>query len=204
MSICNEHNLTREPPPVFPVGTEVVALDEDTFAPCCLLNGWVGLQGPGVQEPRIFGVLLPGDALTHIAGHGRCAAVGLTPTRFATPQSTVFEGVPHYIIRQVFRLSQMNALERTADFLLETGQRLRGTVYCPEWTYSQPLTQNQMGEMLGLSSVHMNRTLRRLSDMALIRYVPGKVAILDPEALAKLAGSVIEAVPERDPRISFH
>jgi CRP/FNR family transcriptional regulator, anaerobic regulatory protein len=49
-----------------------------------------------------------------------------------------------------------------------------------------PLTQEQIGEMLGLTGVHISRTLRQLRDEGLIVMEGHRVEITNFEALSSL------------------
>jgi CRP-like cAMP-binding protein len=46
-----------------------------------------------------------------------------------------------------------------------------------------PITQSQIGDALGLSSVHVNRTLMELRSAGLIRLEKGTLTILDEKGL---------------------
>jgi DNA-binding GntR family transcriptional regulator len=52
--------------------------------------------------------------------------------------------------------------------------------------FALPLTQSQFGEALGLSLVHVNRTMQQLRRDRLIELRPGRVKILDREQLELL------------------
>ena len=50
-----------------------------------------------------------------------------------------------------------------------------------------PLTQEIMADALGLSVVHLNRTLQQLRRNQLIEFKSGHVKLLQPEQLADIA-----------------
>jgi CRP-like cAMP-binding protein len=54
-------------------------------------------------------------------------------------------------------------------------------------TYPLPLTQRQMGDAAGLSSVHVNRTLKALAAEEIIRQRRGTLVILDRAGLHAVA-----------------
>jgi CRP-like cAMP-binding protein len=54
-------------------------------------------------------------------------------------------------------------------------------------SYDFPLTQIELSESLGLTSVHVNRTLQELRRMGLIEAENRRVTILDLEALKGVA-----------------
>src|SRR5690606_21303736 len=51
-----------------------------------------------------------------------------------------------------------------------------------------PMTQQHVADTLGLSLVHTNKTIRKLSDRKLLRWRDRGCEVLDVEGLAKLAG----------------
>ena len=54
-------------------------------------------------------------------------------------------------------------------------------------SYDFPLTQQELGECLGLTSVHVNRTLQSCASERLITVEDRRVAILDLPGLQALA-----------------
>ncbi|HEX4548146.1 Crp/Fnr family transcriptional regulator [Pseudomonas sp.] len=84
-------------------------------------------------------------------------------------------------------VGRRSALERVAHFLLELLTRLQAIDLADERSYRMPLTQELMGDALGLSVPHVNRTLRRLREDDLISIDGQIVVIKDIEALAALA-----------------
>ena len=51
-----------------------------------------------------------------------------------------------------------------------------------------PITQQHVADTLGLSIVHTNKTLRKLSEKKLIRWHDRACEVLDPQALMDIAG----------------
>jgi CRP-like cAMP-binding protein len=84
-------------------------------------------------------------------------------------------------------VGRRSALERVAHFLLELLIRLRAIGFADERSYRMPLTQELIGDALGLSVPHVNRTLRRLRQDGLVMVNGATVVIEDAEALAALA-----------------
>lgn len=121
-----------------------------------IVSGWVGIYGSTPDELRLFCVLLPGDTFVDDPKYVAQALtqVCLQPTE--KPQAI------EPWRRQALRLSQYSATERVADFLADAYRRLLDADCVEGNTYRFPLTQSQMGELLGLSCVHINRTLKLL------------------------------------------
>lgn len=84
-------------------------------------------------------------------------------------------------------LGRRSAVERVAHFLLELLVRLQAVGLAEERSYRMPLTQELIGDTLGLSVPHVNRTLRQLRDDGLVAIEGHRVVIKDFEGLAALA-----------------
>jgi len=88
-------------------------------------------------------------------------------------------------------LGQRNAAERLAHLLCELYLRLRGvglTNGSAEGpSFEVPATQEQVGDAIGLSTVHVNRTLQELREAGLVVWKGRKVTIPDLEALKAAA-----------------
>ena len=68
-------------------------------------------------------------------------------------------------------------------------------------SFNLPLTQEQIADHLGLTLVHVNRTLRRLREERLVLVERQVVTILDLEGLRELARGVPHAAEALDPVI---
>jgi CRP-like cAMP-binding protein len=79
------------------------------------------------------------------------------------------------------------AIERVAHFLLELLVRLQTIGLADECSYRLPLTQEMMGDALGLSIPYVNRVLHQLRDDGLVRIMRQRVFIDNIEELAALA-----------------
>ncbi len=84
-------------------------------------------------------------------------------------------------------LGRYTAYQRTAHFLLELFQRLKIVEQTEEDTFISPLTQQMMVDSLGMSVVHMNRTLKKLCDNNCIRMESNKISFLDIGRLKQIA-----------------
>lgn len=79
------------------------------------------------------------------------------------------------------------APERLAHLLCEMLLRLRAVGHASKDAYALPVTQTELADTLGLTSVHVNRTLRELRQKGLIELRRGRVTILDWSRLRELA-----------------
>jgi len=83
------------------------------------------------------------------------------------------------LLDHVVRLGRQSAHERTAHFLLEWRQRCRVAGLADAERFPMPLTQEVLSDALGLSIVHLNRTLQHMKRERLIEMKRGWVEILD-------------------------
>jgi CRP-like cAMP-binding protein len=81
-------------------------------------------------------------------------------------------------------LGRRSALARTAHFFCELLQRLRLVGLTDGLSYALPITQLDLAECLGLTSVHVNRVLKRLREQRLVAFRRGRVEIEDYDGLA--------------------
>jgi len=84
-------------------------------------------------------------------------------------------------------VGRRSARERVGHFLLELLTRLQAIGLADHRSYRMPLTQELIGDALGLSVPHVNRTLRQLREEGLVSIDGQIVVIRDLEALATLA-----------------
>ena len=83
--------------------------------------------------------------------------------------------------------ARRSAYERVSHLLLELLVRLNVVHSSDQMTFSIPLTQEHIADALGLTPVHVNRTLRALREDKLIAMDGRSVTILDYEALSLLS-----------------
>lgn len=84
-------------------------------------------------------------------------------------------------------LGRRSALQRMANLFCELLVRLEITDLTDGNSYEFPLTQHEFGECLGLTPVHVNRTLQELRRRELIEVESRRATILDIAALKALA-----------------
>ncbi|HJR83261.1 MAG TPA: Crp/Fnr family transcriptional regulator [Sphingomicrobium sp.] len=84
-------------------------------------------------------------------------------------------------------LGRRSALGRMAHLFCEIRERLRVVGLADNDSYEFPLTQQELGECLGLTAVHVNRTLQEMRRRELIEVESRRVRILDVPRL-KSAG----------------
>ena len=167
-----------------------------------ILSGWAFRQRILADGSRqILQFLLPGDligmgrqenplAVTSIAAVTEvvtcqvpAAAPGSGLSR-AYAMNDAYE--EFFLLGQITRLGRLDAMSRMADWLLETHDRLRLAGLCDGDTFAMPLTQEVLADCLGLTSVHVNRTLQAMRRNDLLQGKAGVVTLPDRERLEKM------------------
>jgi CRP-like cAMP-binding protein len=99
--------------------------------------------------------------------------------------STLLDAAMHR--EWIFSMGRLDAVGRLAHFLCETRARMAAIdrVDGDGW-FELPLTQQDLGEACGLTSVHINRTIRRLREDGLVEFGERRVRVIDPGRLARI------------------
>lgn len=84
-------------------------------------------------------------------------------------------------------LGRRDARARTANLFCELRVRLEIVGLADESGYALPLTQTDLAECLGLTSVHVNRVLKELREAGLVQFRGGRVTIMDLAGLERAA-----------------
>jgi CRP-like cAMP-binding protein len=87
----------------------------------------------------------------------------------------------------LLNVGRRDAHERVAHLLCEISARLEATGQARELSYKLPMTQEQLGDALGLTAVHINRVLKALEKQGLILRQKRHIAIADWQQLRRLA-----------------
>jgi CRP-like cAMP-binding protein len=182
-------------------------------AACLILEGWL-VRSVMLPDGRrqILDFLVPGDVIGVPPGKRAPSArqmINLTPARVATISVHQLEALQRQSSRlafallealartsdrladQVLRLGRLGAYERTAHLLLELLVRLQRAGLATKVHYPLPVTQEELADALGLSSVHLNRVVRAMTREGLVE-IHGRAArtlitVLDVERLAEIA-----------------
>ncbi|SEQ74450.1 cAMP-binding domain of CRP or a regulatory subunit of cAMP-dependent protein kinases [Nitrosomonas sp. Nm51] len=88
---------------------------------------------------------------------------------------------------QTVRIGRLLAYQRTAHLLLEIFHRLEAVGQTKNCTFSMPISQHFLADTLGLSLVHMNRTLKKLRINNLVHIHADQVVLKDIKKLKKIA-----------------
>lgn len=121
---------------------------------------------------------IPGQAFRNALDHN--ASLAALFSRIAARQHAV-------AVERLTSVCRRSAIERTAHYLLELGERIDSPAASPNG-YECPLTQHDLADVLGLTPIHVNRTLRELRERELVSFRAGSVEFLHRPKLVKLAG----------------
>ncbi|MEO0703461.1 MAG: Crp/Fnr family transcriptional regulator [Pseudomonadota bacterium] len=191
-------------------GNVVLQDGEENERVLIVLDGWMAITKCLEDgESQIIDFALPGDVLDPSSGDGHTsgvtlevvsdARVSLLPNARWHRLLSDHPQLAHYIANvagaaqarmseRMLRLGKGSAQTRIAHTLIELCVRLKAAGQTVECQYHLPLTQKDIGDFVGLSSVHVCRTLRRLERAGIIDVTDHiDVKILDIDALAEIA-----------------
>lgn len=172
--------------------------------PRLLLRGWAArVRQLADGRRQLLSFVLPGD-LIGLCAQPRPLAVTtvialsdvawcIAPSPGASAQladayATGLALEEAYRLAQICRLGRLNAQERMGDLLLELLERLSLAGLADENGFDLPLTQEMLADALGLTPVHINRTLQQMRRAGDIDWKGGRLTIHDPATLAAKAG----------------
>lgn len=89
---------------------------------------------------------------------------------------------------RIITLGRRSARQRVAHLLVELSVRLQGSPIVVQGSNELPLSQTLMADLLGLSAVHINRTVRGLREDGLIELQHQVIKLLNIPALKEIAG----------------
>ena len=193
-------------------GGELAGHGRVAHRPQCVVSGWACRQHLLPDGRRqIYALILPGDCIDVVLPRRtlRLAAVvaltavqtleagslracrdepwpALAPALSKALDASAAEEAA-LIETHMLRLGRMTALERTAHLLLELRDRLARVGLVQGARVPLPVTQDTLADLLGLSAVHLNRTLQQLRRERLIELRAGVAVLLEPERLARIA-----------------
>lgn len=193
-----------------PVRSELCA-EGSICLPRFVVSGWACRQRILADGRRqIVSFLLPGDLIGPVLRPriaSPCAAIALTQVEtvdgtalgdLSNDPAAARQGIAravHLIDRlddvllrdQIVRLGRQTAYERTLNLLLEFRDRLLAVGLGQPDRYAMPLTQETLADALGLSVVHVNRTLQQIRRDGLVELRSGMVLLKDVELIEATA-----------------
>lgn len=90
--------------------------------------------------------------------------------------------------QRIISLGRRDARARICHFIGEIRLRLNGVEREPPTRFPFPISQKQLADILGISEVHVQRTLRSLRDAGVMEYARGQILLSDPEKLEVIGG----------------
>ncbi|MEG3084581.1 Crp/Fnr family transcriptional regulator [Sphingomonas sp. PB2P12] len=178
--------------------------------PRAILSGWAFRQRILADGRRqILNFLIPGDVIgyrTHRDPIESSSIVAVTDVVTcampdAEPGTDLAEAYAvsaaldmHYLVSHAVRLGRFTAQERLIDWYLETQGRLELAGAGSSDQFNVPLTQELLADLLGLTNVHVNRTLQALRREGLLVAQGGTITLGDRARLQSM-------VDYRSPRL---
>jgi len=146
------------------------------------------LVGPFTPTAKQFVATLTGSSVWRVPRQDLANASRDCPAFSAAIEALIVAEFDMLAERTV-SLGRRNAKERMAHLLIELLERLDRVGLVRDSSFELPLTQEMMGDALGLSVVHVNRTLRALREDGCATVGYGRATIHDPESLSLVAHS---------------
>ena len=196
------------------VAATKTCLADDVERRLLVIRGGFALRYCALADGRraIMDILLPGDiaGLDHVLGSkplgeivaaSRLAYSALEPATLGKLRCDASVLLYLFAVatdarRRSDRLSailgRLDAKGRIAGFILDVYDRLRRRGLVDEPTFELPVTQEQMGDLLGLTLVHVNRTCRAMREQALATIGHQRVCIQDMDGVRAL----VRGLPE--------
>jgi CRP-like cAMP-binding protein len=145
-----------------------------------LQNSLLGTSDHSVQTlTRVTVALIPRDAIRKVAFE--VPAVGMAMWHDTLVDASIFR-------EWIANIARRDAASRLAHLLCEFGLKLEAIELGDRYSYELPMTQEQLADATGLTSVHVNRTLKELESWGLIARAKKFVAISDWKRMEDAAG----------------
>lgn len=193
-----------------PAGTVVVAQDGDYSDVYLMESGWA-LRSRHLEDGgrQIVNTVMPGDFLAFNAilfarsdFELQCKTdvdayrISSTDLSIALGRDASLSALLFWINGQeesmlserIVSLGRRSARKRTAHVLCELIARLEIITGPKGSTFSVPLSQDDFADILGISVVHMNKTLRSLTKDGVITFRNSKLTVMNRASLEREAG----------------
>lgn len=189
--------------------TDIIHEGDDPRAINVILDGWACRYRQFANGRRqIVSLLLPGDPcdphvflldeMDHTIGAitpvllGQISGTAMRDLTARSPRLDLAfhrESLATAAIQREWTVSlgSRTGIERLAHLFCELHARMTAIGLADGNTCAMPMTQNDLGDAMGQTSVHINRTLQELRGLGLITLRSRRLTIHDPAALARLA-----------------
>jgi CRP-like cAMP-binding protein len=188
-----------------PAGATIATDPESRKRQIVVVSGWISetrILPDGRRQ--IFSFLLPGDVASvsgssHVGSRGLVAltnveiadagalAMGEQGERISNTLAEAIRQREERLFDHIVRIGRLTAKERVLNLLLELHDRLDAIGLVKENTFRIPLTQEVFADALGLSVVHINRTLQQLRREGMLTVGRGTVTLQQRHKLATYA-----------------
>lgn len=91
-----------------------------------------------------------------------------------------------YYDERIIELGRLNAQEKISAFLVRLLRKMEWLDPDPNHEYEVPITREIISDTLGLTPVHVSRTMKRLESLGAVRWTRKSLKILDPQLLRSL------------------
>ena len=173
-----------------------------------LLEGWACRYASVDRGRQTMAFLLPGDICDLDAlqsSHLEYGVRAITPCRVAVLRADDVRSAASAhdeissallgfafddhaaLMRRTASLGRRSARGRLAHLICELHQRTIAAGIDADGSYLLPATQEDMADILGLTNVHVNRTLKALRNEGLIKLETRCLTILDLQTLSRIA-----------------
>nr|WP_299243087.1 Crp/Fnr family transcriptional regulator [uncultured Halomonas sp.] len=136
---------------------------------------------------RLTGLAMIDDGVICHFPHHRLMDVFRTSTTLTAVLFAIVSRHQALLTERLVNLARRSAQQRLAHFIYEIYERLNQTGAPSDGHFRLPLSQEQIGDALGLSSVHVSRTFTSFRKQHLVLRERHRMHLPNPQALAELA-----------------
>ncbi len=189
--------LAAESPQRVAASRDLILAGQRSAGSLIVLDGWLGrVQLFSDGRRQILSFLMPGDVIQESRTFQPVASTTITALsdavlcpappaedeglREAYAASAALDEV--HLLRHIARLGRMSAYERIQDWLSEAHERLFLAGRAGPDSFAMPMTQEMLADALGLTSVHVNRTLQSMRRDGVLEWRAGTVRLKRAEA----------------------
>lgn len=189
---------------------QVIARDGDRPTECCLISKGFCVRSKTTSNGRrqILSIHIPGEIPDlqslhlHVLDHdlttltecalGFISHASLREVTRRKPNVAEILWRDTLIDAAMFRdwivnVGQRQAPSRLAHIIVELRERLKVIGQVQGDRFEMPLTQEQIGEAMGITPVHANRIVKQLRDDNVLEFHRGGVRVIDEQKLLELA-----------------
>lgn len=192
----------------YEAGDQIVTYGKDVTHLYLVKEGWVKCHTAfNNGEQCVTDVKLPGDMLGLFSLTARSALMSMTAIdavelcpfpidrlqtlfaespRLAMIFFSIMSRENSFMLERVRGVGKIEAVQQVAYFILLIALRVGGIRRIEENRFYWPIDQRTFGDLLGLSSVHINRCLIELKNKKMIEYSRNSMKIVDVEQLEAL------------------